>query len=138
MHTKTLVALISAATLLSACSFDNLAGRVNPHRIDVRQGNFVDQSMVAQLRRGMSRDQVRFVLGTPLIVDLFRDDRWDYVYLFQPGRGPAEQRVLSVFFVDNVLDRVEGDVVADSDGGATVSGAERSRVVDVEAVPRRR
>ena len=138
MHTKTLLAVISAAFVLSACSFDAITDRVNPYRIDVRQGNYVDQSMVAQLRRGMTREQVRFVLGTPLVVDVFREDRWDYVYLFQPGRGPAEQRVISVFFLDDVLDRVEGDVVA-ADGSETAGAVtERSRVVEIEATQRRR
>lgn len=138
MHSKTLLAVISAAFALSACSFDALTDRVNPYRIDVRQGNYVDQSMIAQLRRGMTREQVRFVLGTPLVVDVFREDRWDYVYLFQPGRGAAEQRVISVFFADDLLDRVEGDVVA-ADGSET-SGVEaaRSRVVEIEAPQRRR
>lgn len=138
MHTKTLLAVISAALVLSACSFDALTDRVNPYRIDVRQGNYVDQSMVAQLRRGMTREQVRFVLGTPLVVDVFREDRWDYVYLFQPGRGPAEQRVISVFFVDDVLDRVEGDVVAADGGEPAGAVTERSRVVEIEATQRRR
>lgn len=138
MHSKTLLAVVSAALVLTACSFDALTDRVNPYRIDVRQGNYVEQSMVAQLRRGMTREQVRFVLGTPLVVDVFREDRWDYVYLFQPGRGPAEQRVISVFFVDDLLDRVDGDVVA-ADGSETVGATtERSRVVEIEAPQRRR
>ncbi len=138
MHIKPLFAVISAAFMLSACSFDALTDRVNPYRIDVRQGNYVDQSMVAQLRHGMTREQVRFVLGTPLVVDVFREDRWDYVYLFQPGRGPAEQRVISIFFVDDVLDRVDGDVVAADGSEAAGSVTERSRVVEVEATQRRR
>lgn len=131
-------AVLAASLALSACSFDALTGSVNPHRIDVRQGNFVDQTMVAQLRRGMTRDQVRFVMGTPLIVDLFRDDRWDYVYLFSPGRGKPEQRVISVFFVDDVLDRIEGDLVRTDDDPGLDQPTERSRVIEIEAAPRRR
>ncbi|WP_341649734.1 outer membrane protein assembly factor BamE [Thauera humireducens] len=88
--------------------------------------------MVAQLKRGMTRDQVRFVLGSPLVVDLFRKDRWDYVYRYLPGSGQAEQRVISVYFVDDRLDRVEGDVQAASDS-APAAAVERSRVVEVPA-----
>lgn len=132
-----LPAALLASSLLMGCSFDNVASAVNPYRIDVRQGNYVDQEMISRLRRGMTRDQVRFVLGSPLVVDLFRTDRWDYVYRYRPGSGAAEQRVISVFFVDDLLDHVEGDVQA---AGASGEGAEdgvpgsaRSRVVEVPA-----
>lgn len=86
---------------------------IQPYRIDVRQGNFVTQDMVVQLKPGLSRDQVRFILGSPLVADMFHADRWDYVYRFQRGWDEAEQRILTVFFQDNKLTRVAGDVVAD-------------------------
>lgn len=86
---------------------------IQPYRIDVRQGNFVSQDMVAQLKPGLTRDQVRFILGSPLVADMFHADRWDYVYRFQKGWGEPEQRVLTVFFQDNKLTRVSGDVVAE-------------------------
>ena len=124
-----LSAAILASSLLAGCSFDSIVGVVDPYRIDVRQGNYVDQDMVSQLKRGMSRDQVRFVLGSPLVVDMFRKDRWDYVYRFKPGSGAAEQRAISVFFVDDLLHHVEGDVVGE--GGAPAAAAERSRVIEV-------
>ena len=128
MRTYLSVAIL-ASSLLAGCSFDSIVGVVDPYRIDVRQGNYVDQDMVSQLKRGMTRDQVRFVLGSPLVVDMFRKDRWDYVYRFKPGSGAAEQRVISVFFVDEQLQHVEGDVVGD--GSASAAPAERSRVVEV-------
>ena len=109
-----LAALVVSSGLISGCSFDSVVGLVDPYRIDIRQGNYVDQEMVAQLRRGMSRDQVRYVLGSPLVVDMFRSDRWDYVYRFRPGSGEAQQRVISLFFAGDVLDRIEGDVAAAS------------------------
>lgn len=94
---------------LTACS----AGlRLSPYRIDVRQGNYVSQEMVSQLKPGMTKDQVRFVLGTPLLSDVFHVDRWDYVYRFQPGIGELQQRRLTVFFEGNKLARIAGDVVA--------------------------
>lgn len=93
-----------------------MVAKLNPFKIDVRQGNYVSQDMVAQLKPGQTKDQVRFILGTPLIVDAFHTDRWDYVYRFQPGRGPLEQRRLIVYFEDNRLVRVGGDVVAGAAG----------------------
>ncbi|ENO90815.1 SmpA/OmlA domain-containing protein, partial [Thauera phenylacetica B4P] len=125
-----LAALVVSSGLISGCSFDSVVGLVDPYRIDVRQGNYVDQEMVAQLRRGMSRDQVRYVLGSPLVVDMFRSDRWDYVYRFRPGSGEAQQRVISLFFAGDVLDRIEGDVAAAS-GDAAAAPQPRSRVVEI-------
>lgn len=125
-----LAALVVSSGLISGCSFDSVVGLVDPYRIDVRQGNYVDQEMVAQLRRGMSRDQVRYVLGSPLVVDMFRSDRWDYVYRFRPGSGEAQQRVISLFFAGDVLDRIEGDVAAAS-GDAAAAPQQRSRVVEI-------
>lgn len=126
-----LVAALVATSVLAGCSFDSIVGVVDPYRIDVRQGNYVDQEMVSQLRRGMTRDQVRFVMGSPLVVDMFREDRWDYVYRFRPGRGDVQQRVISVLFVDDLLDRVEGDVQPAAAAGTRVDAPERSRVVEV-------
>ncbi len=122
------VALV-ASLLLGGCSFDSL---VSPYRIDVRQGNYVDQQMVAQLRPGMTREQVRFVLGTPLVVDMFRENRWDYVYRHTEGWSEPQSRRLSVFFVDDKLDSVEGDVVAAGDGPEdSATPPVRSRVIEV-------
>jgi outer membrane protein assembly factor BamE len=126
-----LAALVVSSGLISGCSFDSVVGLVDPYRIDVRQGNYVDQEMVAQLRRGMSRDQVRYVLGSPLVVDMFRSDRWDYVYRFRPGSGEAQQRVISLFFAGDVLDRIEGDVAAASGDAAAAALQQRSRVVEI-------
>lgn len=123
-----------AVSLVAGCSFGSLTDRINPYRIDIRQGNYVDQDMVAQLKRGMTQEQVRFVLGSPLVVDVFRKDRWDYVYRYRHGSAQAEQRAIAVFFVDGRLDRIEGDVVAgDAAGEAEARRAERSRVVEVPA-----
>jgi len=72
---------------LAACSnTPQITNYLSPYRIDVRQGNFVTQEMVAQLKPGLTRDQVRFILGSPLVADMFHVDRWDYVYRFRPAR----------------------------------------------------
>jgi outer membrane protein assembly factor BamE len=86
---------------------------LHPYRIDVRQGNLVTQDMVAQLRPGLTKDQVRYVLGTPMLTDIFHADRWDYVYRLQNGDGEVQQRRLAVFFENGKLVRLGGDVVGD-------------------------
>lgn len=127
-----------ATGLLAGCSFDSVVGVVEPYRIDIRQGNYVDQEMLSQLRRGMSRDQVRYVLGSPLVVDMFRKDRWDYVYRLRSGQGEVQQRVISLYFDGDVLDRVEGDVaVAQGGADASAPAAARSRVVEIPPAERR-
>jgi outer membrane protein assembly factor BamE len=116
---------------LAACSSTPvITNYLTPYRIDVRQGNFVTQEMVAQLKPGLSREQVRFILGSPLVADMFHVDRWDYVYRFQPGRGEAQQRGLTVFFQDNKLTRVAGDVVAD-DGTKAEPPKPAAKVIDI-------
>lgn len=100
--------LISALLLglASGCS----GGKIGPHRIDVQQGNALDQESVARLKPGLSRSQVRFLLGTPLVVDPFRNDRWDYVYLYYKAGSLTEQKRISLFFDGDTLARIEGDL----------------------------
>lgn len=103
---------LTASLVLSGCSAaPEIPSLLTPYRIDVRQGNHVTQEMVDQLKTGLGKEQVRFILGTPLLTDPFHAERWDYVYRFQPGRGEPEQRRLTVFFSDDKLARVEGDVM---------------------------
>ena len=93
-------------------------GPLAPYRIDIQQGNFVSQEMVAQLKRGMTKDQVRFVLGTPLVTDIFHAERWDYVYVLDRPGQPRVQRRLSVFFEDGRLARLDGDVAPETQSRA--------------------
>lgn len=107
--------LLSACLALSACSMkmpgvDDLPG-LKPYRINVQQGNALTQEMVAKLKPGMTRSQVRFVLGTPMVQDAFHANRWDYVYLFTEGHRQTRSRRLTVIFEDDKLLRLEGDVV---------------------------
>jgi outer membrane protein assembly factor BamE len=80
------------------------------YKVDIRQGNYIDQAMVDELKPGMTKNQVQFLLGTPLLSDPFHADRWDYVYRFKPAYKPAEQRHISLFFKGDLLSRVEGSV----------------------------
>lgn len=87
---------------------NSLFGFLKPYRIDIQQGNFVSKEMVAQLRPGLTRDQVRFVLGTPLLTDMFHSNRWDYDFRLAKGSGEIMTSHISVFFKDDLLERVEG------------------------------
>jgi len=88
---------------LGGCSFA-------PHilyKIDVQQGNVITQEMVEKLRPDMTKAQVRFVMGSPLIVDAFRNDRWDYVYVQRKKGDLVEQKRLTIFFQNDRLIKTE-------------------------------
>lgn len=126
------LAACSSLSKPSMPSMPDFSSWVTPYRIDVRQGNYVSQEMVSQLKPGMSKDQVRFALGTPLLKDMFHEDRWDYVYLFQPGKGKIEERKISVFFdAQGRLLHLGGDVVPA--GSKPAESAPAQRVVDIAA-----
>jgi len=82
-----------------------------PHKVEVQQGNYVDQEMMSKLQMDMTRSQVLFVLGTPLVTDAFHPDRWDYVYLTGRAGDVNRERGITVVFSENRLVRIEGDVV---------------------------
>ncbi|MBU0752122.1 MAG: outer membrane protein assembly factor BamE [Gammaproteobacteria bacterium] len=126
---RPLIASVIISLSLAACSGTPV---VQTYRIDVRQGNVITQEMVAQLKPGLTKDQVKFILGSPLVVDMFHSDRWDYVYHFKPGKGEAQSRRLTVIFEDGKLARLAGDVVAGDgwlDGPQTTQPA--NRVIDI-------
>lgn len=79
------------------------------YRINIDQGNIITQDMVNQLKPGMSRSQVQFVMGTSLIMDTFHDNRWDYVYTLQDSKGKRKEQRLTVFFQDDKLSAITGD-----------------------------
>lgn len=82
------------------------------YRIDIQQGNVVTQEMVAKLKPGMTRSQVKFVMGTPLVADVFHPNRWDYFYKFDKAGRPREQRTLTLVFDTDALKQIVGDVNA--------------------------
>jgi outer membrane protein assembly factor BamE len=101
---RLLVSLLLTAPFLGGCF-------LVPHKIDVQQGNFIDHTMLAKLKPEMTRSQVRFVLGTPLITDPFHPDRWDYVYLTGKAGSVRSQSRVTVVFEGDKLRRIEGDVI---------------------------
>ncbi|WP_439886356.1 outer membrane protein assembly factor BamE [Pseudomonas sp. MBLB4123] len=80
---------------LAGCSFPGV------YKIDIQQGNVVTQDMIDQLRPGMTRRQVRFIMGNPLLTDTFHSNRWDYLYSIQPGGGQRLQERVSLAFDGN-------------------------------------
>jgi outer membrane protein assembly factor BamE len=105
-------AAAALTALLAACQLVDtvpIPPGIRPHKIDVQQGNVITPEMVMKLRPDMTRSQVRFVLGSPLLVDPFRTDRWDYVYVYEKAGEVTEKRHLTVFFENDVLSRLEGE-----------------------------
>ena len=98
-----LLALLSGSLLLGACSStpssgNSFLGFITPYRIDIVQGNVVTREQLQALKTGMSRDQVRNVLGTPLVTDPFHADRWDYIFTIRrPGTEPQRRSVVVRF-----------------------------------------
>ena len=111
-----LVTLATCAVFFVGCSWVPRIPGITPYKIDIQQGNFISQDMVAQLKPGMTREQVRFILGTPLLADIFHGERWDYVYRHEAADGKREQRKVAVFFADDKLERTEGDIVSSAAG----------------------
>jgi outer membrane protein assembly factor BamE len=92
---------------------------LTPYRTDIGQGNYISQPMAERLQKGMSRDQVRAVLGTPLLVDPFRANRWDYVFEIRRGDGSRERRRFWVLFENDVLASWDGDPLP-AEGGEDI------------------
>ncbi|RZJ25684.1 MAG: outer membrane protein assembly factor BamE [Haliea sp.] len=104
----------AACAVLAGCgSFDGatqrMASSMTPYKVEVVQGNFVSKEQVEAIKAGMSRQQVRDVLGTPLMTSVFHSDRWDYVFTLRRKGVDAQTRRLTVFFKGDVLERFEGD-----------------------------
>ena len=120
----------SACAALSACgAFDSMsyrmAGAITPYRVEVVQGNFVSREQVLALKPGMTRQQVRETLGTPLVTSLFHADRWDYVFTLKRQGVEPQQRKLTVFFSSDRMARVEGDTMPSESEFVATLGARR-------------
>ena len=98
---------------------------IAPYRIEIQQGNYVSQDMIDKLKPGMSREQVRFVLGTPLLTDMFHANRWDYVFFRERPNKTREERRISVFFENNRLVRVTGNAAPKPSSAAKAAEPQR-------------
>ena len=110
----------------------DLPGFPGIYRIDIQQGNVVEQQMLDRLEPGMERSKVRFIMGTPLLVDPFNQDRWDYVYSLRRGTGEETRQRVSLYFVDDRLARIDGDLAPEAIPEATTQ-----RIQTRVKVPRR-
>jgi outer membrane protein assembly factor BamE (lipoprotein component of BamABCDE complex) len=100
--------VLGSVLILGACSIPSLQFP-GVYKIDIQQGNIITQEMIDQLRPGMTKRQVIFVMGTPLVRDPFDQDRWDYVYSYQPGGGERGQERVTMFFENDLLTHFTGD-----------------------------
>jgi outer membrane protein assembly factor BamE len=105
---KLLIIVTCIASLgLSGCS----SSRFHlVHKLDIQQGNVVTQDELNQLKPGMTRRQVQYIMGSPMIADVFHQDRWDYLYLMEPGYGEPSSDHVTLYFEGDVLARVEGSM----------------------------
>ncbi len=124
MRKLLIIALLAPVVALNACTGEHIPF---VYKIDIHQGNIVNQDMVDQLEPGMDKARVRYIMGTPTLVDVFHQDRWDYIYLNQPGRGKPEQRRITLHFQDDQLTRVDGDIQISG-----TAGGRMRRVSNVE------
>lgn len=91
------------------------------YKIDIQQGNVITQEMVDQLQPGMTKRQVQYVMGTPLIKDTFTQNRWDFVYTLQPGGKERQQESLTLYFENDLLSHFEGDFVPSANAPVAAS-----------------
>lgn len=126
---KFLIVLMSS--VLVACG--TAVPSVKPYKLDIQQGNVVTSKMLLQLRPGMTKSQVRYIMGTPLIQDSFHGNRWDYFYQLREGGKVIEQRRVILDFENELLKSVRGDVIP-SDGASAGKGdgVTGTRIVEPE------
>ncbi len=119
---------VLCCTLLAGCGANGPA--LKPFKMDIQQGNVVTSKMLLQLKPGMTKSQVRFIMGTPLIVDSFHKDRWDYFYQMRQAGKIVEQRRVILDFDKELLTKVRGDVVPQG----TVGAAKEADVSDLSTL----
>jgi outer membrane protein assembly factor BamE len=125
-------AILLPAIFLTACStYPQSLDFMKPYKMDIQQGNVVTSKMLLQLRPGMTKAQVRFVMGTPMISDSFHANRWDYLYRMEKNGKLIEQRHVILDFEDEKLKGVRGDVVPAAPG----ADAAAAKPVSHEPVP---
>jgi outer membrane protein assembly factor BamE len=124
LASRVFLALVFIASL-TACSSFRFPG---VYKVGIQQGHIITQEMVDQLKLGMSKRQVRFVLGNTLLPNTFNDDRWDYPYSVRRGsQGDITQYLFTAYFENDKLVKTEGDFLP---GKAPMSGEKSKRYLD--------
>ncbi len=107
MNERLAIITCFSSLMLGGCSMADW-GLV--HRIDVQQGNVIDQDALNQLTPGQTRRQVQYVIGSPMIADTFHQDRWDYIYRMQPGEGEVSEEHVTLYFDGDTLTSISGSL----------------------------
>ncbi|MDT0498636.1 outer membrane protein assembly factor BamE [Algiphilus sp. W345] len=116
---RLLLIVLSAAALISGCQI--------VYKLPTRQGNVIEQKQLDQLRLGMNREQVEYLLGSPIATDPFRDDRWNYLGYYKSPRGDVSKRIVTLHF--------EGELLAQMEGTADPNGKDKAlENPDVETI----
>ncbi len=117
------ILILSAVLALSACATVNdttkkVVDKV-VYKLPTRQGNVIDQKQLDQLKIGMTRDQVKFLLGTAVATGPFADERWDYIGYYKSPHGEVSQRTVTLYFADSKLSKMSGVEDEGNDKGMT-------------------
>lgn len=97
--------IVLVSLLLAACG-GNIP-HLSPYKMDIRQGNLITPEMREKLKLGMTKQQVRYVMGTPLLTDALHDNRWDYVYSLAQRGKPTEQQSMTLYFENDSLVKID-------------------------------
>ncbi|WP_157484954.1 outer membrane protein assembly factor BamE [Gilvimarinus polysaccharolyticus] len=103
--------IVCLVSILAGCQYFQFPG---VHKINIQQGHILTEEMISQLEPGLNKRQVRYILGTPLIDDIFNDDRWDYYYSLKMGSGRFFKRTLTVYFDGDLLTHFTGENLPES------------------------
>lgn len=125
--------LIAAALLSVGCaslqSSDSFLGVITPYRIDIVQGNVVTKEQVAMVKPGMTREQVRDILGSPMLTDIFHADRWDYMFTIKrPGTAPQRRSIVAHFDGDTLTRLEAPELPSEQEFVASISRAKPGKV----------
>lgn len=104
------ILFLAAAFALPGCS-SKIVPALTPYKMDIQQGNYVQPEALAKIKPGMTKSQVRFALGTPLVIDPFHANRWDYIYRLQQRGKLVEEHKVALFFEGDILQKIDTDIV---------------------------
>ena len=121
-----IIALVASAGCATTNQYFPSLRSLGVYKLDINQGNYITQDQVGKLREGQTKQQVRAILGTPLVTSPFRENRWDYVYEFQRQGVTTEHRTFTVFFTEDKLARWSGDELPTSAAELNRTAAEKS------------
>lgn len=113
----------------------SLSGCFLVYKLPTRQGNVIDQKQFDLLKVGQTREQVKFLLGTPIATSPFRSDRWDYFGYYKDPRGKVSTRTISLYFAGDKLDRMEGVQIASAATASTTAAADGAATATPNAEP---